>query len=260
MRRIGLIAGTGMGKTLDGWAISRRSVTTVYGDTVALEAVRDGETLIVLPRHGEGHTVPPHRVNYHANIAAMRQLGCAGIIATNAVGSLRTDLLPGAIVVLDDFIDFTRGRPVSYHDHQAVGPLPVRHTDMSKPYCADLRAALIDAGAEQGARVRATGTYVCTDGPRYESPAEVRLFGSWGGDVVGMTGLPEAVFAREAGLCYAAICIVTNLGAGLSPHPIAHGAVADQVRVSSAALRDLILSAIRRVPQGARCSCQSADH
>lgn len=202
-----------------------------------------------LPRHGVGHTIAPHEVNYRANIAALVELGITGAIATNAVGSLRLDLPPGSLVLLDDFIDFTRARPLTYFDSGA------RHTDFTNPYCPTLRHCLMESAAREDIELLQRGTYVCVDGPRYESPAEVQLFAQWGADVVGMTGLPEAVFAREAGLCYAAVAIVTNCAAGLQEQELKHEDVVEKMRLLMGSVSKLIINAAVTCPDDRDCSC-----
>ncbi len=258
MPRVALIGGTGLGELPPDWHVERRTVGTPYRDAVVLEARRGDDELILLPRHGERHHLLPHQVNYHANIAALRELGIDRVFATNAVGALRTDLAPGTLLVLDDFIDATRHRAVSLYDHPACASTTVQHADLSVPYCPALRDALLSAAAGMGLSVQPSGTYVCVDGPRYESPAEVRLFGAWGGDVVGMTGIPEAVFAREAGICYAGIAIVTNLGAGLSSEPLRHGLVSERMRSLAEQMRTLVLAATDLLPSERACPCGGA--
>ena len=206
------------------WSVAHRAVETPFGSASVWDARRGETEILFVSRHGETHGLAPHQVNYRANIAALRQLGIRQVFATNAVGSLRLDLAPGSLVALDDFIDFTRNRENTIADcglriadlESGDTPSGVLHTDFSEPYCPTLRAALMEAAAELDIPLLPRATYVCTDGPRFESPAEVRMFAQWGGDVIGMTGLPEAVFAREAGLCYAGVGIVTNYAAGLT--------------------------------------------
>ena len=144
-------------------------------------------------------------------------------IATFAVGSLRQSLPVGTLVVLDDFLDFTTARPKTFFDDK------VQHTDMTQPYSHLVREELLAAGEDLGIMLEARGCYVCTDGPRYETLSEVRMFAALGGDVVGMTGVPEVVLAKEIGIEYGALAMVTNLGAGLSKEPLSHEEVARQV-------------------------------
>ncbi len=174
------------------------------------------------------------------------------ILASNAVGSLRLDLEPDSLVALDDFIDQTRGRPLSMFDDTAGG---VRHTDFTEPYCPELRSALLAAAVDIDLDLLPRATYVCADGPRFESPAEVKMYAQLGGDVVGMTGLPEAVFAREAGICYAAIGIVTNFAAGLTSKPVDHMEVVQRMSVNVDSVRRIFLQAAVSMPDARGCRC-----
>jgi 5'-methylthioadenosine phosphorylase len=242
---IAVIGGTGVGQLdFDGHP-SHETVATPYGDAAVTLGALAGRPVVFLARHGTGHRLPPHRINYRANIAALVALGVRGVIATTAVGGLRLELQPGDCVLLDDFIDFTLARPHKTFFDGADGR--VVHTDFSVPYSPEIRAALIEAAAALGMALRPTGTYLCADGPRYESPAEVRLFAAWGADVVGMTGIPEATLAREAGLHYAGVSLVTNPGAGLSEQPLSHEDVEAAMRAATPRLRALITEAVRRL-------------
>jgi 5'-methylthioadenosine phosphorylase len=170
------------------------------------------------------------------------------VLATTAVGGLRIDLVPGEFVLLDDLIDFTRDRAhKTFFDGEGG---QVVHTDFTRPYSEPLRAAVQDAARALAIPLRSTGTYLCNDGPRYETPAEVRLFAQWGADVVGMTGVPEATLAREAGLHYAGISLVTNPGAGISPTPLTHQEVEEAMRAAAPRLRELLTETVARVETG----------
>ncbi len=195
--------------------------------------------LYFLSRHGAEHGVAPHAINYRANIAALASLGTRYVFGTNAVGSLRLSLPPGALVLLDDFLDFTRQRPLTYFAESEAW----QHTDFSVPYSPRLRAAVLEAARNLEVPIVERGTYLCCDGPRFETPAEIRLFAQWGADVIGMTGLPEAVFAKEAGLEYAAMAIVTNYGAGLTDQPVDHLAVTEAMAGSISSVRELLMAA-----------------
>ena len=186
--QIAVIGGTGFGAALvDG---APETISTEYGPAALTRAdLGNGRDLLFLARHGAGHSLPPHRINHRANIAALRDLGADAVFATTAVGSLRPEIHPGDFVILDDFLDMTKGEVVTFYGE----PGGVRHTDFVHPYDPYLREILQNtAGAELTPRIHAHGTYLCTSGPRYETPAEVRLFGQWGASVVGMTGAPEA--------------------------------------------------------------------
>lgn len=229
MRRIGIIGGSGFGEAFAQGAAE--TIRTEWGEAaVTRSPLGEGGEIVFVARHGAGHRVPPHLINHRANIAALHQAGARGVLATAAVGSLQLGKKPGDYVVLDDFIDLTKGDVVTW---SGVGR--VQHTDMSQPYDTDLRAALLASadGVALGGAVHARGTYVCLSGPRYETRAEVRLLASWGGDVVGMTSAPEAILCREIGLPYANIAIVTNYGCGLaSEAALSHAEVEAQMAQS----------------------------
>lgn len=244
MRRIAIIGGTGFGEALV--AGTPETVETPYGTASLTRAdLGDGRELLFLARHGVGHRLPPHRINHKANIAALRGLGAEAVFATAAAGSLRPEIAPGDVVVLDDFLDLTRGEVVTFFDE----PGDVRHTDFIHPYDPALRAALLTTvGSELARHFLPRGTYLCVSGPRYETPAEVRLFASWGADVVGMTGAPEAILCREAGLPYAGVALATNYGTGLlTDTPLSHTEVEAQMASRRDALAAWLLRAARAV-------------
>jgi 5'-methylthioadenosine phosphorylase len=223
--------------------------STPYGTANLFVGRRGGREVAYLALHGTDHGVPPHRVNYRANLWALRQMGVRRIVATAAVGSLRPGLPPGQVVLVDQFLDFTRGRPSTFFD------ATVRHTDMTEPYCPALRALLAEAAGRAGVPAKLGGTYVCTEGPRFETPAEIRMFAAMGGDVVGMTGVPEVVLAREAGLHYATVAIVTNFAAGISPNPLTHEEVVGVMAENAEALRALCLDVAQRLDGAGPCGC-----
>jgi len=186
-------------------------VGTPYGLPSPVYVGKIGEkTVAFLPRHSINHAVPPHRINYRANIFALHLLGVERVFATNAVGGINKRLMPGTLVVPHDFVDFTKLRKVTFYDDA-----PVTHVDMSQPYCPEIRGALIKAGKHAGESVWEEAVLACTEGPRYETPAEIRMLESLGCDTVGMTGSPEAVLARELEMCYASLCYVSNMAVGL---------------------------------------------
>ena len=204
---IAVITGSGMeGQFRLG---GRRVVKTRYGSTVTYTSRVGRRAFYVLPRHGLEHDVPPHRINYRANIAALSELGVKSVIATTAVGSMKPEFGVGQLGLLEQFIDFTKGRSSTFFDGKAT------HTDMTNPYDRELGEALVSAARKKGMSLRTGLVYVCAEGPRYESAAEIRMFRVMGGDVVGMTGVPEVVLARELGLRYSSIAIATNWAAGI---------------------------------------------
>jgi len=165
----------------------------------------NGHEAVFLPRHGRGHHTPPHRINYRANIYAMKLAGVAQLISISAVGSLRAGIEPGHFVVVDQFVDRTRGRASSFFD----GPI-VTHVSMADPCCHSLRHRLIASCAAAGVTTHPAGAYMVMEGPQFSSRAESNLYRQWGMDVIGMTNMPEAKLAREAEICYATVAMSTD--------------------------------------------------
>ena len=207
--RYGIIGGTGVYQPGDLPGATIERVHTPYGDVEVTVGTYEGKEVAFLPRHGKGHSVPPHRVNYRANIWALKELGVTTVLATAAVGSLNRLFRPGDLVVIDDVIDWTKGRPSTFFEQG-----PVVHIDFSDPYCGRVRKGLVEVAHDLGLRLHHGGVYVCAEGPRFESKAEIALFARLGGDVVGMTSMPEAALAKEAEMCYATVCMVTNWARG----------------------------------------------
>ena len=213
MVKTAIIGGTGLTR-LDGLVIERSQVVeTPWGRPSApLVHGRFGEEeVIFLARHGQPHTIPPHKVNYRANLWALMDAGVERVIAVNAVGGIRSDMGPAVVVIPDQLIDYTYGRAMTYFEENLE---QVTHIDFTEPYCAELRRALIDAGCAAGVEPVGDGTYAATQGPRLESAAEVDRLERDGCHLVGMTGMPEAALARELELCYACCAVVANWGAG----------------------------------------------
>jgi 5'-methylthioadenosine phosphorylase len=218
----GVIGGTGFYEVAE--EAERIEVSTPYGIAEVTKAHLGEAQIAFLPRHGRGHSIPPHRVNYRANISALKQLGVRSVLATASVGSISTAMPPGSLVTLTQFLDFTKARPSTFFDGDGT---EVLHVDMTEPYCPHLREELQAAARALGEELQARGTYVCAEGPRFETPAEIEMFRRLGGELVGMTNVPEVVLAREAGICYAAVAAVTNWAAGIAPEPLRHQEVSD---------------------------------
>ena len=213
MSSVAIIGGTGL-TSLQGLEISSREIVqTPYGEPsgILVRGNYGGHEVLFLPRHGPGHTIPPHRVNYRANIWALKEVGVTNVIAVNAVGGIRLDMEPCSLVIPDQIIDYTWGRTNTYFEDSLN---QVVHVDFTEPYCASLRLQLVDAAAQAGLEVLDGGTYGATQGPRLETTAEIDRLERDGCDIVGMTGMPEAVLARESGLCYASVALVVNRAAG----------------------------------------------
>jgi 5'-methylthioinosine phosphorylase len=210
---LAIIGGSGLTKLANLEVGRRRVARTPYGDpSGALTFGRIGsEEVLFLARHGYGHTIAPHEVNYRANLWALKQAGADTVVSVASVGGIRNDTWPGALVLPHQVIDYTWGRVSTFFE----GPgTPVNHIDFTEPYSAALRKRLLQAAAACGERVTDGGVYAATQGPRLESAAEINRLERDGADIVGMTGMPEAALAREIGLEYAAIAVVANYAAG----------------------------------------------
>jgi 5'-methylthioadenosine phosphorylase len=250
---IGVIGGSGLYALLDGATV--HDVSTPYGapsDPVTVAEV-GGRRVAFLPRHGRDHRYPPHRIPYRANLWALRTLGVRQVLAPCAVGGLLPELGPGTFVVPDQLIDRTAGRAQTDYDEGAV------HVSFADPYCPDGRATALAAAARQ--RVDATdgGTMVVIEGPRFSTRAESRSFASIGGTIINMTGHPEAVLARELGLCYTAIALVTDHDAGVE---VDEGVTMQEVFAvfaeNTTTLRGILLDAVAALPSERGCPCARA--
>lgn len=210
---LAIIGGSGL-TTLSNLDVSHREVVrTPYGEPSGAVVFGQiaGQPAMFLPRHGYGHTIPPHLVNYRANLWALHHHKASGIISVASVGGIRSDLQPGDIVLPSQIIDYTWGRKSTYFDGNGT---PVTHVDFTEPYDAELRRRIREAAAALSIEVKEGGVYAATQGPRLESAAEINRFERDGADLVGMTGMPEAVLARELGLPYAALSVIANHAAG----------------------------------------------
>ncbi len=213
MAKLAIIGGTGLTSLKDLELTRREVMHTPYGEPSAplVYGEMAGKELLFLPRHGAGHTIPPHKINYRANLWALKEKGVEKVIAVNAVGGIRADMQPGRLIVPNQLIDYTWSRTNTFFEE---GLSHVTHIDFTEPYCAELRQSLIDSAAEAGLTVIGEGTYATTQGPRLETSAEIDRLERDGCDLVGMTGMPEAALARELELCYASLAVVANMGAG----------------------------------------------
>lgn len=225
MLKYGLIGGTGLSELPGLEVIKEHDCETPYG--ILAQPISEGQLsgaeahLLFLPRHGRPHRIPPHKINYRANLFALRQLGASTIISVNAVGGISPGLSPGCLVIPDQIVDYTWGREHTLYDGEDhLDELPLDHIDMSWPYEQTLREGLIQSARSLNLNVTETATYAATQGPRLETAAEIKKLAGDGCDVVGMTGMPEAALAREMGLTYASLCIVVNPAAGLAEEPI----------------------------------------
>lgn len=252
---LGIIGGTGIYDMTLLQNVKLETTPTPYGEVTYRIGDYAGKTVVFIARHGQSHSIPPHLINYRANIWALKKLGVNRIIATTAVGSMNALMKPGSFVLPDQFLDFTYGRPHTFFEGGSAG---VVHVDMSEPYCSSLRLQLVELSRELKLPVVSGGCYVCTQGPRFESPAEIRMFGQLGGDIVGMTGMPELVLAREAEMCYATVSMVTNFGAGISKEPLTHKEVFDTMKQNIHHFRALVARSIEKLDAQEDCNCHHA--
>ena len=247
---IGIIGGSGVEEITElADSIEKKTVETEYGVVnVSIFTIGD-KTVAFLPRHSEGHTCPPHKINFKANIMALKELGVDQIIATNAVGSLNIDIAPGSFVIVDDFLDFTVNRDRTFYDNEVI------HIDMTEPFCNRLRGAILAHSDCVDGKVVDGGTTICVEGPRFETPAEIKMFSMIGGTVVGMTTLPEAVLAREREMCYASIAIISNYSTSISPTKLTTEEVITIMAQKKRELIKLLFDTINDLPSEYDCEC-----
>lgn len=246
---IGIIGGTGTGSLKESYPIIREEiVNTKYGTAPTISILEiDNKEVAYIPRHSEGHSVPPHKINYRANIEALNIIGVKQVYATNSVGSLDTNIKPGDLLIPDNFIDFTQNRVSTFFDDEVV------HIDCTEPYCENLRNILIKSGD-----VHPYGIYIATEGPRFETGAEIQFYKLIGGKVVGMTGVPEVVLAKEKQMCYSSICAVTNYAASISPNKLTTTEVVDAMKNCEENLIQIITKSIKKSNEKLICECQKS--
>ncbi|PYC78875.1 5'-methylthioadenosine phosphorylase [Streptomyces tateyamensis] len=259
---IGVIGGSGLYALLD--QVTEITVGTPYGapsDSLFLGEIA-GRSVAFLPRHGRGHKLPPHRINYRANLWALHALGVRQVVAPCAVGGLRPEYGPGTLLVPDQFVDRTSGRVQTFYDGLPLpdGTVPeVVHVSAADPYCPVGRAAALAAARDQDWPPMDGGTLVVIEGPRFSTRAESRWFTANGWSVVGMTGHPEAVLARELGLCYTSLALVTDLDAGVETgEGVTHAEVLAVFARNVDRLRGVLFKAVEALPATRDCICSHA--
>ncbi len=243
---IAIIGGSGLDR-LDGLTITRREVMrTEFGEPSGPLTFGKmiGKDVVFLNRHGPGHTIPPHRVNYRANVFALKQAGVKQIIAINAVGGIDVNLEPVGLVIPDQIIDYTYAREHTYFGSEHG---PVKHVDFTHPYTEKMRKIIIDEASRNKIPVTTTGTYAATQGPRFETAAEIDRMERDGATIVGMTGMPEAGLARELDLDYAMVAVVSNLAAGRSESAISIEEITSKLRQGMDRTRALLEVVIPRL-------------
>lgn len=243
---LAIIGGSGLTKLANLEVTQRKVARTPYGEASgALTFGRIcGREVIFLARHGYGHTIPPHEVNYRANLWALKDAGADSVVSVASVGAIRKDLKPGSLVIPHQMIDYTWGRRSTFFE----GPgAPVNHIDFTEPFSASLRKLLLDAAAGAKEKVFDSGVYAATQGPRLETAAEINRLERDGADLVGMTGMPEAVLAREVSLEYATVAAVANYAAGRGDS--AHAVPLDKIG-------KILEEAMGRVRRIIECLCE----
>lgn len=253
---IGLIGGSGL-YDIDGLEIREEiSLSTPYGAPSSPYKLGDfdGTELVFLARHGVPHRIPPHKVNYRANIWGFKSLGVEKIISIGAVGGINGRMQPGSIVILDQIIDMTMGaRAATFYDEEKVV-----HVDFTHPYCAEVRGIFIQAAGYISLPVKKSGTYICVNGPRLETEKEIQFFSFIGADVVGMTAMPEAALTRELEMCCTGISVVTNFAAGIAGARLTTTEVVEGMRNSLDSIKALLKAAVPLIPAHRSCSCKDA--
>ncbi len=254
---IGIFGGSGFYALLEG--AREQKVDTPYGepsDTLTVGEIAD-RTVVFLPRHGRTHRLPPHRINYRANVWAMKSLGVQWVFGPCAAGSLQAHIRPGEFVVCDQFVDRTWGRADTFFE----GPI-VTHVSGADPYCPTLRPIVVQTARDLGIPVHDGGTVVVIQGPRFSTRAESRWFRAQGWGVINMTNYPEAILAREQEMCYANISLITDYDVGVEDDPTVEPVTQEMVlrvfRENNDNLRRLLHTTIARVPKARECPCAGA--
>ncbi len=251
---IGIIGGTGVYDPDIFQDLKEIKISTPYGAPspfVTVGYYRD-KKIAFIPRHGRDHSIPPHRINYRANVFALKQLGVKRVLSVSSVGSLEEKLEPGFFVFPDQFIDRTKSRPDTFFDGAQVA-----HVSSADPFCPEIRKVLISCAKESSIPYGESSTYVCVEGPRFSSRAESKLFRLWGANVIGMTLYPEVILAREAELCYACLAMVTDYDVW-ADNPVTADEVTRVMRKNVENAKKLILDAISALPKERRCPCGHA--
>ncbi len=243
---IGIIGGTGFYDVGLLGEASAVDVSTEYGDVTLLKGSYRGTEIAFLPRHGLNHDRLAYEVNHHANMLAFKQLGVNRVITTVAAGGINGMFESGDLVLIDQFINL-------HTRHFTYGKYSL---DMTEPYCSELRGIFMDQAQKLGYKIHPQGTYMSVDGPRYETKAEILAYRMMGADVVGMTNAPEAALARELGICYAAVVIVTNKAAGISADEPDLKTHSEAVKKNTAKLQSLLCSVAAAVPEEHHCRCR----
>jgi len=270
---LGIIGGSGLYELKGLEILEEVHLKTPFGEPsspIVLGRL-DGVKVAFLARHGKNHNYPPHLVPYRANLWALRELGVKRVLGIGAVGGINRLLLPGDFVVVDDFIDFTKSRKSTFFEGvfspdvegddevaRLLRQKKVVHIDVTQAYCPHMRSVLSEILRRKGYRFHPRGVYACTEGPRFETPSEIEMLKRAGADIVGMTGYPEVVLARELTMCYASLCVVANPAAGIAGYRLTSDEVIKLMKEKEEQIKDVLVSFIRELGQERRCECEKA--
>ncbi len=255
---IGVFGGSGFYSFVDPASVREVEVKTPFGapsDKIAIAEI-GGRKVAFLPRHGKHHHLPPHMINFRANLWAFKELGVTRVIGPAAAGSLQEDIKPGEFVVCDQFVDRTTGRKDTFYEEK-----PVTHVSTAEPYCPQLRKLAVNAAKKCGINVHNHGTVVVIQGPRFSTKAESRWFSRNGWQVINMTQYPEAALARELEMCYVNISLITDYDAGLAGHiaPVTAEEVVKTFNANNIKLKELLFELVPEIPEKREeCECASA--
>ncbi len=251
----GIISGSGF-YDIPGLEITDSvKLSTPYGEPSDVYRIGSlsGKEMAFLPRHGTMHHIQPHKINYRANIWGFRELGVKRIISISASGGINIEMNPGMITVPDQLIDMTEGRQSTFYDEDEVV-----HIDLTEPFCPDMRSYILKASQKSGVALTGTGVYICTNGPRLETAAEIKAFSMLGADMVGMTAMQEAVLARELEICFAGISVITNYAAGIAGKRLSAAEVVETMQGSSEKVSLLLKDFFALDFPEPACSCWKA--
>jgi len=251
---IGIVGGTGVYDPGLFEDVKEIKIYTPFGKTSDLVSLGHykGRAIAFIPRHGRNHQIPPHMINFRANIWAMKELGVKRIISTCAVGGLREDCKPGDLVLADQFIDRTKNRKDTFYEGGQIC-----HISTADPFCPELRKIFFDSTKKMGFSCHEKGTYVCIQGPRFSTRAESKLFRSWEADVIGMTVYPECVLAREAEICYVSLCMISDYDVW-AEKPVSAEEVVKTMAKNVENVKKLIINTIPLIPKQRGCMCGHA--
>lgn len=248
--RKAIIGGTGVYDAFE--QATTQSILTAYGEVMVDLITTEGLEIVFLARHGKKHDLPPHKINYRANMMALKMLKVDEIYATCAVGSMNDNFEPGEVVLITDFLDFTKNRVQTFFDGDDSR---VAHVEMTDPYCMSLRKRFVDQVVDFGIDYKGEAVYVCTEGPRFETASEIRMYRQLGGDVVGMTNIPESVLAKELGLCYSAVGVITNWCTGIEGKVIEGHQIEVSMQKNKAQLTELFVKLFKATDSERICRC-----